>query len=96
MDINRYLHLKKELLEREFSHLNDMQRRAVFQAAGPVLILAGAGSGKATVLVNRIAALLRYGAAYQTSASPPSSRDGHTVYGRLCGRTRRRQRRLVR
>lgn len=46
--------------------MNDMQRRAVFNVNGAVLILAGAGSGKTTVLVNRIAYLIKYGNAYNS------------------------------
>ena len=48
-------------LNRYFSSLNPMQRQAVLATEGPVLILAGAGSGKTTVLIQRIANLIRFG-----------------------------------
>ncbi len=61
--------LRKKLIEKEFSRMNDMQKSAVFNVNGAVLILAGAGSGKTTVLVNRIAYLIKYGNAYHSDFS---------------------------
>lgn len=62
--MSEFTQLKKMALEKYFSRMNDMQRKAVFQVDGPVLILAGAGSGKTTVLVNRIANMIYFGNAY--------------------------------
>ena len=57
--------------------MNEMQKRAIFQVEGPLLILAGAGSGKTTVIVNRIANIIKYGNAYKSSAAAyePSEKD---------------------
>ncbi len=46
--------------------MNSVQRKAVFFVNGPLLILAGAGSGKTTVLVNRIANMIAFGNAYNS------------------------------
>lgn len=56
--------LRRQVMEKEFSRMNPMQREDVFTTEGPLLILAGAGSGKTTVLVNRIANIVKYGCAY--------------------------------
>ncbi|MBC5580199.1 UvrD-helicase domain-containing protein [Anaerofilum sp. BX8] len=62
----RFLSLRKQVIEASFGRLNPVQRDAVFTVNGPLLILAGAGSGKTTVLVNRIANLVRYGTAHDS------------------------------
>jgi len=50
-----------DAIKAQFSRMNPMQQKAVFHTEGPLLILAGAGSGKTTVLVNRIAYIIKAG-----------------------------------
>ncbi len=64
--MNEFIRAKKKALTKYFEKMNDMQREAVFAVNGPVLILAGAGSGKTTVLVNRIANMVLFGNAYNS------------------------------
>jgi DNA helicase-2/ATP-dependent DNA helicase PcrA len=65
-----YLSAKRSLFDQYYDKLNERQREAVYQVNGPLLILAGAGSGKTTVLVTRIAHIIRYGDAYRSDLVP--------------------------
>ena len=66
----RYLRAKRRLFDIHYSELNEPQREAVYTANGSLLVLAGAGSGKTTVLVKRIVFLVKYGNAYYSEYIP--------------------------
>ncbi len=67
--------LKKKCLERFFLRTNPEQREAIFHTEGAVLIIAGAGSGKTTVLCNRIANLILFGSSYKSDFTPTNITD---------------------
>ena len=66
----QFTKLKQQIFEQKYSHLNAKQREVVFRVDGPVLILAGAGSGKTTTVTNRIGYMIQYGDAYHTDYLP--------------------------
>ena len=67
---DRFVKARREYIEGEYSFLNDMQRQAVMTTQGPLLILAGAGSGKTTVLINRIGNIIKYGQGSDSTEVP--------------------------
>ncbi len=83
-----YIQIKRLALSKYFSNLNEKQREAVFTVDGPVLILAGAGSGKTTVLVNRIANMIYFGNAYydESICSVLSTEDELYLHEYIAGR----------
>ena len=66
----RFIEAKRSCFNRLYGSLNSKQREAVFSVNGPLLVLAGAGSGKTTVLVHRISHIIRYGDAYLDTSIP--------------------------
>ena len=85
---SEFLELRKKIIEMQFSRMNSMQKKAIFTVDGPVLVLAGAGSGKTTVLVNRIANLIQYGSAYNSDYAEfePSQQDIEIMRAYVDGR----------
>lgn len=75
MSSTSYTDLKKQALEKYFGRMNERQKEAVFSVKGPVLVLAGAGSGKTTVIVNRIANMINFGDAYYNNSNQGHESD---------------------
>ena len=76
----KYAAVRRAIIEQSFAHLNDRQREAVFTTEGPLLILAGAGSGKTTVLINRIVNILRFGQGLTSEFAPEGATEADLLF----------------
>ncbi len=77
---SRFLSARRKYIRSQFSQLNNMQQEAVVTTEGPLLLLAGAGSGKTTVLINRIANIMRYGRGSDSNEIPDYITEGDVSF----------------
>ena len=78
--ISRFVAARRKYIETQFTNLNAMQREAAMTTEGPLLLLAGAGSGKTTVLINRIANLIRFGCGSDSNLVPDTVTEEDVVF----------------
>ena len=78
--ISRFAKARRKYIESQFMNLNSMQREAVMTTEGPLLLLAGAGSGKTTVLINRIANLIRFGGGSDSNLVPDTITEDDVLF----------------
>ena len=73
MTAEEFRELRREALRRFFSRMNPPQLEAVTTIEQPVLIFAGAGTGKTTCIVNRIANMVLFGDSYNADMEVPDA-----------------------
>ena len=79
----RFLQSRNSVIRSRYQSLNPMQQQAVMSTQGPLLLLAGAGSGKTTVLIHRISNLIRYGCASDSEEIPEYITDEDAAFLRV-------------
>lgn len=65
-----FIDIRKKIIENEYKSLNSKQFEAVTATEGPLLVIAGAGSGKTTVIIHKISHLITFGKAYSDASVP--------------------------
>ena len=78
--ISRFLDARQRYISGQFKNLNPRQLQGVLTTEGPLLLLAGAGSGKTTVLINRIANLIRFGCGSDSNLIPDTISDEDIIF----------------
>jgi len=78
--ISRFVAARRQYIASCFQDLNAMQRDAVMTTEGPLLLLAGAGSGKTTVLINRVANLIRFGRGSDSNEVPDTVTEEDVLF----------------